>query len=337
MAVAFVFPGQGSQAVGMGQALAKAFPTARAALEEADAALGGGLLRLLAEGPEDDLKQTRNTQPAILAVSVAAHRAFVEALGAKAQEIGFPAAYAGHSLGEWSALVAAGALSLTDAVRAVRARGSFMQEAVAAGEGAMAVILGLAPAEVAAACAEASAAEGQVVSAANYNSPEQTVVAGAAPAVDRAIALCKARGAKRAMPLPVSAPFHCALMAPVQPRLDQVLLAIQLKAPRAPVWANVTAAPNADPAKIAALLIAQVVAPVRWTETIEGMAKAGIDTLVELGNGKVLAGLAKRIDKSIKTFSVEDEASLRACIAALTAVAAPAPAAEKKALEGVAQ
>ena len=318
MAVAFVFPGQGSQAVGMGQGLAKAFPTARAALEEADAALGGGLLRLLAEGPEDDLKQTRNTQPAILAVSVAAHRAFVEVLGAKGVEAGFPAAYAGHSLGEWSALVAAGSLSLTDAVRAVRARGGFMQDAVPAGEGAMAVILGLAPAEVTAACAEASAAEGKVVSAANFNSPEQTVIAGAAPAVDRAIAACKARGAKRAMPLPVSAPFHCALMAPVQPRLQEVLAGIALKAPRAPVWANVTAAPNADPARIGALLIEQVVAPVRWTEIIEGMAKSGIDTLVELGNGKVLAGLAKRIDKSVKTYSVEDEASLRACVAALT-------------------
>jgi [acyl-carrier-protein] S-malonyltransferase len=335
MAVAFVFPGQGSQAVGMGQALAKAFPTARAALEEADAALGGGLLKLLAEGPEDDLKQTRNTQPAILAVSVAAHRAFVEALGAKAYEPGFPAAYAGHSLGEWSALVAAGSITLTDAVRAVRARGSFMQDAVPAGEGAMAVILGLAPAEVAAACAEATALEGKVVSAANYNSPEQTVVAGAAPAVDRAIALCKARGAKRAMPLPVSAPFHCALMAPVQPRLDDVLLGFEIKAPRAPVWANVTAAPNADPSKIAALLIEQVVAPVRWTETVLGMAGSGIDTLIELGNGKVLAGLAKRIDKSVKTFSVEDEASLRACVDALTAK--PATQEATQATQGAAQ
>jgi [acyl-carrier-protein] S-malonyltransferase len=322
MAVAFVFPGQGSQAVGMGQGLSKAFPTARAALEEADAALGGGLLKLLAEGPEDDLKQTRNTQPAILAVSVAAHRAFVEALGAQGAAAGFPAAYAGHSLGEWSALVAAGSLSLTDGVRAVRARGGFMQEAVPAGEGAMAVILGLAPAEVTAACAEAAAAEGKVVSAANYNSAEQTVIAGAAPAVDRAIAACKARGAKRAMPLPVSAPFHCALMAPVQPRLQEVLAGITLQAPRAPVWANVTAAPNSDPARIGALLIEQVVAAVRWTETIEGMAKAGIDTLIELGNGKVLAGLAKRIDKSIKTYSVEDEASLRACVAALAPGAA---------------
>jgi [acyl-carrier-protein] S-malonyltransferase len=190
----------------------------------------------------------------------------------------------------------------------------------------MAVILGLSPAEVVAACAEAAAAEGKVVSAANFNSPEQTVIAGAAPAVDRAITACKARGAKRAMPLPVSAPFHCALMAPVQPRLQEVLASISLKAPRAPVWANVTAAPNADPARIATLLIEQVVAPVRWTETIEGMAKAGIDTLVELGNGKVLAGLAKRIDKSVKTFSVEDEASLRACVAALAAAAGSGPA-----------
>jgi [acyl-carrier-protein] S-malonyltransferase len=316
MAVAFVFPGQGSQEVGMGQSLAKAFPSARAALDEADAALGGGLLKLLAEGPEEELKLTANTQPAILAVSVAAHRAFLEALGPKALEHGFPAAYAGHSLGEWSALVAAGSLQLSDAVRAVRARGTFMQEAVPAGTGAMAAVLGLPPAEVAAACAE-SCGDGLTVSPANFNSPEQTVIAGHAPAVDKAIAACKARGAKRAMPLPVSAPFHCALMQPVQPRLGQVLAGMPVAAPRGPIWANVTAAPNADVARIAPLLIDQVCAPVRWVETVQGMAEAGIDTLVELGPGKVLAGLVRRIDKSIKTFSVEDEAGLRAAVEAL--------------------
>ena len=315
MAVAFVFPGQGSQSVGMGQSLARAFPVAKAALDEADAALGGGLWRLLSEGPEDDLKLTSNTQPAILAVSVAAHRALCEALGPRAREAGFPAAYAGHTLGEWSALVAAGSLPLGDAVRAVRARGTFMQEAVPAGTGAMAAILGLAPSEVAAACAEA--AQGEVVSPANYNSPEQTVIAGSVAAVERAIAACKARGAKRAMPLPVSAPFHCALMAPVQPRLASVLAGVTVSAPRGPIFANVTAAPNADAARIVPLLLEQVVAPVRWVEIVEALARAGVDTLIELGPGKVLGGLTKRIDKSLKMFSVDDEASLRACAEAL--------------------
>jgi [acyl-carrier-protein] S-malonyltransferase len=318
MSIAFVFPGQGSQSVGMGLSLAKAFPSARAALDEADAALGGGLHRLLAEGPEEELKQTANTQPAILAVSVAAHRAFIEALaekiGDRARAADFVAAYAGHSLGEYSALVAAGSFSLSDAVRAVRARGTFMQEAVPAGTGAMAAILGLAPAEVAAACVEAAAAEGKIVSPANYNSPEQTVIAGDAAAVERAIAACKARGARRAMPLPVSAPFHCALMAPVQPRLAAVLGGLAVAAPRAPVYANVSAQPNRDPAQIVPLLLEQVTAPVRWVEIIENLAKSGVDTIVELGPGKVLQGLARRIDKSIKCASVEDEASLRAAL-----------------------
>ena len=315
MAVAFVFPGQGSQSVGMGQSLARAFPAAKAALDEADAALGGGLSRLLAEGPDEELKLTSNTQPAILAVSVAAQRALFEVLGAKALAPGFPAAYAGHSLGEYSALVAAGSLQLADAVRAVRARGTFMQEAVPAGTGAMAAILGLAPSAVAAACAEA--AQGDVVSPANYNSPEQTVIAGSVAAVERAIAACKARGAKRAMPLPVSAPFHCALMAPVQPRLASVLAGVTVSAPRGPIFANVTAAPNADAARIVPLLLEQVVAPVRWVEIVEALARAGVDTLIELGPGKVLGGLTKRIDKSLKMFSVDDEASLRACAEAL--------------------
>jgi [acyl-carrier-protein] S-malonyltransferase len=315
MSIAFVFPGQGSQSVGMGLSLAKAFPSARAALDEADAALGGGLLRLLAEGPEEELKQTANTQPAILAVSIAAYRAFVECLDQahpeRASAARLAAAYAGHSLGEYSALVAAGALSLGDAVRAVRSRGSFMQEAVPAGEGAMAAILSLAPEEVAAACAEASAAEGKIVSPANYNSPEQTVIAGHAPAVERAIANCKARGARRAMPLPVSAPFHCALMAPVQSRLREVLERLPIAAPRAPVWANVTAQPNEDPERVVPLLLEQVVAPVRWVEIVQGMARAGVDTLIELGPGKVLQGLARRIDKSLRVVSIEDEQSLR--------------------------
>ena len=316
MKVAFIFPGQGSQSVGMGQALAQAFPEARAALDEADAALGGGLSKLISEGPEDELRKTANTQPAILAVSVAAHRALVAQSQGRIQA----ACFAGHSLGEYSALVAAGAIGLSDAVRAVRARGSFMQDAVPAGEGAMAAILGLDPASVAACCVEAEAQEaGTVVSPANFNSPEQTVIAGHATAVDRAIALCKAKGAKRAMPLPVSAPFHCALMAPIVPRLRDVLSPLAFAKPSAPVIANVTAEPNDDPAAIIDLLLRQVSAPVRWVETVQKMAGLGVDTLIEIGPGKVLTGLARRIDKSLRTFSVEDPAGVAAVLKEVSA------------------
>ncbi len=313
MKLAFVFPGQGSQYVGMGQALAHAYPEARAALDEADAALGGGLLRLMSDGPKEELRKTANTQPAILAVSVATHRVLLKESGGGFQS---PAFYAGHSLGEYSALTAAGALSLANAIRAVRARGQFMQEAVPAGEGAMAAILGLEASAVQKACAEARAQEpGRVVEPANYNSPEQTVIAGHSSAVDRAISLCKACGAKRAMPLPVSAPFHCSLMAPVQPRLAAVLGAFQMKQPNAPVIANATAEPNADPGRIVPLLLTQVTSPVRWVETVQKMALSGVDTVIELGPGKVLAGLIRRIDKGLRVYSVEDPAGLKAVLA----------------------
>jgi len=313
MTIAFVFPGQGSQYVGMGQGLAQAFPAARAALDEADAALGGGLSKLMSDGPDEELRKTANTQPAILAVSAAAHRALVQEAGGKFQ---FPAFYAGHSLGEYSALVCAGAMQLSDAVRAVRARGQFMQEAVPAGEGAMAAILGMEPHAVDEACAEAREEEkGKVVEPANYNSPEQTVIAGHSAAVDKAIAICKAKGAKRALPLPVSAPFHCSLMAPVQPRLAEVLGTVQIRAPNAPVIANVTAEPNTDPGRIVELLLSQVTAAVRWVETIQKMALSGVDTLVELGPGKVLSGLGRRIDKSLRVYSVEDAAGLKLVLA----------------------
>jgi [acyl-carrier-protein] S-malonyltransferase len=313
MKIAFVFPGQGSQYVGMGQALAQAYPAARAALDEADAALGGGLSRMMSDGPEDELRKTANTQPAILAVSAAAHRVLMKEAGGKFQ---FPAFYAGHSLGEYSALVCAGAMSLTDAVKAVRARGQFMQEAVPAGEGAMAAILGLDPAEVKKACDEAREQEkGRVVEPANYNSPEQTVIAGHASAVDKAIAICKAKGAKRALPLPVSAPFHCSLMSPVQPRLAEVLGNVPLKPPNAPVIANATAEPNVDPGRIVELLLTQVTAAVRWVETIQKMAINGVDTVIEIGPGKVLSGLARRIDRTLKVYSIEDVAGLQAVIA----------------------
>src|SRR3954471_10275228 len=312
MKLAFVFPGQGSQSVGMGQAMAQAFPAARAVLDEADAALGGGLLKLMSDGPEEDLRQTANTQPAILAVSAAVHRVLVKEAGGRFQ---LPAFYAGHSLGEYSALVAAGALSLSDGVRAVRARGTFMQEAVPSGEGAMAAILGPEPPRVKEACAEAREQEpGKVVDPANYNSPEQTVIAGHAAAVDRAIAICKAKGAKRALPLPVSAPFHCSLMSPVQPGLAEVLSGVPLRRPTAPVIANANAEPNTDPSRIAPLLLTQVTAPVRWVETVQKMALDGVDTVIVLGPGKVLAGLVRRIDKGLRTWSVEDPAGLKAVL-----------------------
>jgi len=317
MAIAFLFPGQGSQSVGMGLSLAQAFPAARAALDEADAALGGGLWRLITEGPEEELKQTANTQPAILAVSVAAHRAFVEALGPQAQQPGFVTAYAGHSLGEYSALVAAGALSLGDAVLAVRARGTFMQEAVPPGEGAMAAILGLEPQLVAEACREASEQEGKIVSPANYNSPEQTVIAGHAPAVERAIAACKARGARRAMPLPVSAPFHCALMAPAADAMQAALEQSRPVAPLVPLVANVTAAKVTDPDEIARLLVAQVTATVRWRESVLAMVGLGVDSFVELGAGKVLAGLIRRIAPDAATASAGSPAEIEQLLKSL--------------------
>jgi [acyl-carrier-protein] S-malonyltransferase len=308
--VAFVFPGQGSQSVGMGKDLFEKFPEARAVFEAADAALAEKLSEKCFQGPEGDLKLTANTQPAILTVSVAAHAIFSKRGPA-------PAFVAGHSLGEYSALVAAGALPLEDAVRAVRARGTFMQEAVPEGVGAMAAVLGLEPAKVKAACDEA--AQGQVVSPANYNSPEQTVIAGNAQAVERAGAKCKEAGAKRVMPLPVSAPFHCALMDPVKPRLSEVLGKVKVAAPSVPVVSNVEATPNADASRVVSLLIEQVSSPVRWIECVEALKAGGVTHIVELGPGKVLCGLVKRITKDIETFNVEDSATLEKALAALGA------------------
>ena len=307
VSTAFLFPGQGSQAVGMGKALFDAFPEARAVFQSADDALAEPLSRLCFEGPESELVLTRNTQPAILTASIAAHAVW--------SARGGPAAFvAGHSLGEYSALVAAGALSLPDAVRVVRARGTFMQEAVPAGTGAMAAVLGLDAEVVTRVCAEVAGNE--VVSPANFNSPEQTVIAGHATAVERAGAKLREAGAKRVVPLAVSAPFHTALMEPAKARLAEVLARCTVSAPRMPVVTNVEAAPNADAARVVPLLLAQVSAPVRWVESIRALAAAGVTRVVELGPGKVLGGLVKRISKDIEVLNVEDPASLEKSLAA---------------------
>ncbi len=308
--LAFVFPGQGSQKVGMGRDLAERFPEAREVFDEVDAALGEKLSTMCFEGPEEALKLTANTQPSILTVSSAAAAVL-------ANQGLVPDFVAGHSLGEYSALVAVGALSVADAARSVRARGTFMQEAVPAGQGAMSAVLGLDPAKVTAICAEVAAETGQVVSPANYNEPGQTVIAGAAAAVEAAGAKLKAAGAKRVLPLPVSAPFHCALMAPVKARLEPVLRAVAWKPLLRPVVTNVEARANAEVARALPLLVEQVTAPVRWIECVEELARQGVTRVVEVGPGKVLGGLVKRIAPSIEAFNVEDVASLEKTLAAL--------------------
>ena len=308
--IAFLFPGQGSQSVGMGRNLAERFPAAAETFAEADDACGFPLSRLCFEGPDEELKLTENTQPGILTVSVAALRVLT-AHGVQ------PALAGGHSLGEWAAHVAAGTLNFADAVRAVKARGRAMQEAVPAGQGAMAAVLALDAARVAEACAEAVAETGLVVAAANLNSPGQTVISGARAAVERAAALAKAAGARRAVMLPVSAPFHCALMEPAQEEVARVLAALDLAEPRFPVAANVTGEllTTAEAARDA--LIRQVTGTVRWVDCVHAMVGAGATVFIEVGPGKVLGGLLRQIDPAQKALHVEDEASLEATLAAL--------------------
>jgi [acyl-carrier-protein] S-malonyltransferase len=303
--IAFVFPGQGAQKVGMGQSLAAAFPICRDTFAEADAALGEPLSAMCFEGPEDRLMLTENTQPAILTMSVAVHRL--------AESEGWRADFAaGHSLGEYSAHVAAGTLSFADAVRTVRRRGRYMQEAVPVGEGAMAAILGLDAGEVARACSEVAAESGRIVSPANLNAPGQVVIAGHASAVAAAGDRAKTFGAKRAIPLAVSAPFHCALMKPAEARLAPELRALAAHDPRFPIVANVDAEPKRDAASAIEALVRQVSSPVRWEDVVKRLVSEGVTTFVEMGPGSVLAGLIKKIDRRVKVLSIEDPVSLAA-------------------------
>ena len=302
--IALVFPGQGSQKVGMGKALADAFPICREAFEEADAALGTALSHVIFDGPEDQLTLTENAQPAILTVSVAAGRLL--------ESRGFPkpAFVAGHSLGEYTANVAAGTFSFADAVRIVRRRGQYMQEAVPVGTGSMAAILGLDADKVADECREA--AQGEVVTPANINGAGQVVIAGAAAAVARASERAKALGAKRAIPLTVSAPFHCALMKPAEERLAPELRALATRTPRVPIVANVDAEPKRDAKSAIDALVAQVSSPVRWEAVVQRLAKEGVTTYVEVGPGTVLSGLVKKIHRDAKVVNFASPEDLAA-------------------------
>jgi len=303
--VAFVFPGQASQYPGMGKELAEKYPAARAVFEEADQALGFSISKMCFEGSEEELKLTANTQPAILTVSVAAYRVVAERGLA-------PDFVAGHSLGEYSALVAVGSLNFSDAVRLVRKRGQYMQQAVPAGQGGMAAIMGISPAVVQDACKRA--AEGEICSPANLNSPEQTVISGHASAVKRAVEIASQLGAKRSMILAVSAPFHSALMMPAQEKLEKDLRATPFADLQVPLVSNVDAdtVRKGDEAREA--LVRQVTMPVRWQESMRLLLDEGVNTFVEVGPGRVLTGLMRQIERSVATLNVEDEKSLQATV-----------------------
>jgi [acyl-carrier-protein] S-malonyltransferase len=308
MADAFVFPGQGSQAVGMGRDLAGAFASAREVFEEVDEALGQSLSRLMFEGPDADLMLTENAQPALMAVSLAVVRVLEKegrfAIADRARFV------AGHSLGEYSALATAGSIPLAETARLLRVRGQAMQKAVPVGEGAMAALVGadLAQAEAIA----RDAAQGEVCEAANDNAPDQVVISGARAAIERAVGIAKERGVKRAILLPVSAPFHSSLMAPAARVMEEALAKAAVMTPNVPLIANVTAAPAMEPTEIRRLLVAQVTGRVRWRESVLAMKEAGVSRFVELGAGKVLAGLAKRIDRDLSAVSIGSPADVEA-------------------------
>ena len=312
MTVAFTFPGQGSQAVGMGKDLVEAFPEARAVFQEVDDALGQKLSAIMFEGPEETLTLTANAQPALMAVSIAVMRV-LEARGLSLKE---QVSYvAGHSLGEYSALCAAGTFSLSDTARLLRIRGNAMQSAVPVGEGAMAAVIGLDEADVEAICQEAST--GGSCQIANDNGGGQLVISGSRPAVEVAARLATDKGAKRALMLSVSAPFHSALMSPAADAMREALAGVVAKAPAVPVIANVRAAPVSDPDEIVRLLVEQVTGQVRWRETVEWFAKNDVTTLYEVGSGKVLTGLARRIDKSVTGIAINTPADIDSALAAL--------------------
>ncbi|MFD2110899.1 ACP S-malonyltransferase [Thiorhodococcus fuscus] len=306
--LAVFFPGQGSQSVGMLDALAESYTSVRHTFEEASDALGKDLWQLVSQGPKEDLDLTENTQPAMLAAGVAVWRAWLQAGGRPATLM------AGHSLGEYAALVAAESLSFADGVRLAADRARFMQEAVPAGQGAMAAVLGLADEQVLAVCAEQ--AQGAVLSAVNFNSPGQVVIAGESAAVARAITAAKAAGAKRALALPVSVPSHCALMQPAAERLSERLADIALSVPVVPVLHNVSVTSADSVESLRDLLVRQLYSPVRWVETVQTVAKQGVETALECGPGKVLAGLCKRIDDNMKTLPVFDPKTLEAALEA---------------------